>query len=61
MGFRCPLCHKDFGVNKEAWSKHCDTCGNGVVRGVVDMTINQDSTKLEEYLKTQIVPPKEEA
>ena len=23
MGFKCPVCLKDFGHDKKAWEKHC--------------------------------------
>ncbi len=26
MGFRCPKCHKDFGVNKKALEEHIPQC-----------------------------------
>lgn len=29
MGFKCPLCKKDFGNNKDAWKEHINKC-NGV-------------------------------
>ena len=22
MGFKCPSCHEDFGINKDRWKKH---------------------------------------
>lgn len=25
MGFKCPICLKDFGTDKKAWQKHIDT------------------------------------
>jgi hypothetical protein len=35
MGFRCPVCSKDFGNNKNEWSKHIynehDGLGNDCV------------------------------
>ena len=24
MGFRCPICHKDFGINKNEMEKHLE-------------------------------------
>lgn len=28
MGFRCPVCHKDFGVDKISFLKHIEICNN---------------------------------
>jgi len=35
MGFRCPICSKDFGRNREDWQEHCKTCCDGAADDVV--------------------------
>lgn len=30
MGFKCPNCHKDFGIDKTAWQEHIKFCGDAV-------------------------------
>ena len=45
MGFRCPVCLKDFDRNKKAWQRHIKKCCNGItkefVHGVLEMTKNK--------------------
>lgn len=36
MGFRCPICHKDFGKDKKALLKHSEKCALGGARVVID-------------------------
>jgi len=41
MGYRCPICFKDFGKDKDAWEKHCEKehygAGKVMVKGVVNI------------------------
>lgn len=41
MGFRCPLCFKDFGRDKKAWEDHCKNDHGGAaaiaVKAVFDV------------------------
>ena len=37
MGFRCPICKKDFKNNKVEWQKHVDTQHLGAGAVVVKM------------------------
>lgn len=36
MGYRCPVCMKDFGVEKEKWSSHCQVEHFGAAKIYVD-------------------------
>lgn len=40
MGFKCPICQKDFGRNKDLWVDHCKNCCNGVAEDVVSFVID---------------------
>jgi hypothetical protein len=35
MGFRCPICQKDFGRNRDDWQEHCKLCCDGAAADVV--------------------------
>jgi hypothetical protein len=35
MGFRCPICKKDFGKEKVKWEEHCKVCCDGAAEDVV--------------------------
>jgi len=35
MGFKCPLCLKDFKRNKKAWVKHCKEEHKGIGKDIV--------------------------
>ena len=46
MGFRCPECDKDFGINKLKWEQHCEHENGGVVKAfleLVNKTIEYES------------------
>lgn len=37
MGFKCPICQKDFAKDRDAWSKHCTTCCGGAAGDIVKL------------------------
>lgn len=37
MGFRCPACSKDFGIDKSAFLVHIQTCSDGLAKNMVGM------------------------
>jgi len=37
MGFRCPVCFKDFAHDKTEWEKHCVENHDGMARDVVTL------------------------
>ena len=39
MGFRCPGCHKDFGIDKDAMIEHSKTCLDGLSHDVVETIV----------------------
>lgn len=51
MGFRCPVCHKDFGKEKAEWQKHCDEAHAGVgaqvVKAITDVCESKDEEQGE--------------
>jgi len=36
MGYRCPVCTSDFGIDKTAWRNHIDNCHDGYARDIVN-------------------------
>jgi uncharacterized C2H2 Zn-finger protein len=36
MGFKCPVCHKDFNTNKNSWKKHVSTAHGKIVKGLIE-------------------------
>ena len=40
MGFRCPLCLKDFLRDKKAWEEHCSKAHEGLGEDVVNLVKN---------------------
>lgn len=36
MGFRCPKCHKDFGVDKKALEDHMYQCSSTTLNDLVE-------------------------
>lgn len=39
MGFRCPICSKDFENSKEKFNEHIKKCGGGLAKSFVDEVI----------------------
>ena len=35
MGFRCPACNKDFGIDKKRFLVHVENCGDGIAKSMV--------------------------
>ncbi len=42
MGFKCPTCKKDFGIDKNAFLKHIENCGNGEAKCILGMYTAKD-------------------
>lgn len=40
MGFKCPVCLKDFGYDKTSWDKHIVEAHYGVGKDMTNMIIN---------------------
>jgi len=63
MGFKCPICLKDFAINKSAWEKHIKFAHDGVGNSIVDFvrcTAEQPHTAATKTLPTaRHVVPKE--
>lgn len=38
MGFKCPVCFKDFKQNKKEWEKHCKEYHKGCAKDIVNLT-----------------------
>jgi hypothetical protein len=60
MGFKCPVCFKDFGRDKEEWSTHTKTAHKGVgddIRKALDIAVTPETSHNSDYptLKRQIV------
>lgn len=51
MGFRCPKCHQDFGINKQAFLEHCKICGDGLVNALYSLYVDKDNSKLKKYIQ----------
>ena len=45
MGFKCPICHSDFGINKSEWKKHLQKCNDGLSLVFVKSIINISENK----------------
>lgn len=45
MGFKCPICVKDFGHDKEGMLKHAETCCEGAGIDVYKLVTNLPGTK----------------
>lgn len=39
MGFRCPICSKDFGRNRQEWQEHSKSCCDGAADDVVNLVL----------------------
>ena len=37
MGFRCPICHKDFGQDNNALIKHSKEAHDGIAKDIIEV------------------------
>jgi hypothetical protein len=47
MGFKCPVCFKDFGRDKEEWSIHTKTAHKGIgddIRKALDIAVTPEAS-----------------
>ncbi len=51
MGFKCPSCHKDFGIDRMAFYQHVKKCNDGEADAIITATITGDTTKLKKQMK----------
>lgn len=51
MGFRCPACNKDFGINKNAFLAHIENCGDGLAKNMVGMYTVENETEAAANMK----------
>lgn len=49
MGFRCPVCKKDFGLDKKAFLEHIKNCKDGIAENIVAMFTakNEDEVAIQ--------------
>ena len=47
MGFKCPVCRKDFERNQEVWLKHLEHEHDGVGKDILLLYQNIDEEKKE--------------
>lgn len=47
MGFKCPICMKDFGQSKEKWQDHCKQSHMGAGQDIINIIkdINKKTEK----------------
>jgi len=49
MGFKCPLCFKDFKHDKIEWEKHCANAHKGIGKDIVGVLIKISEEKQDEH------------
>ena len=59
MGFKCPVCHKDFGSDKNAFSDHMKYCSGFDIENVDIEVFGTEQAKNAVYVST-IKPLKDE-
>ena len=37
MGFRCPVCKEDFGIDKKTWENHCKKSHDGIAIDLINI------------------------
>lgn len=45
MGFKCPTCKKDFGIDKNAFREHIENCGNGEAKSIVGIYTSKNEAE----------------
>lgn len=50
MGFKCPECNKDFGIDRKSFNEHIKKCGDGCAKEIVDAYISIDKQEAEQHL-----------
>ena len=50
MGFKCPLCLKDFGRDKKKWGKHIKDKHKGCAKDIVNGITNAYEKQLKEIM-----------
>ena len=56
MGFRCPACNKDFGIDKNAFLAHVEKCADGIAKSMVG--IYTAKSEAEAVINMKIVSEK---
>lgn len=45
MGFKCPICFKDFGTQKNKWKNHIEKAHNAIAKDIVNLVTKITQTK----------------